>query len=336
MSDLAPRLCIVTPSYNTGRYIGPCVRSVLDQDYPHVDYIVMDGGSTDGTVEVLKSFGPRLRWVSQKDKGQSDAINRGFAQTGEGKPDEVLGWLNSDDTYAPGAFRAAADYFAAHPEVDLLYGDATYTDTRGKHIAKCVHVEPFSRRRLFHYSDFIVQPTCFFRRRAFDAVGGVDASIHWAMDYDLWLRIVAAGFKAAYLRRVLANFRWLAENKTATGGWGRLDEIVRILARLGYGPPAYIQLEQCNMRARDALAALARGNLTDATESAAAVARTVFTSPRVVASLFDPHTWHIMWVGQVLRARAVAAQRREQAAPPRPDLPRHMGPGHPRRTLARL
>lgn len=312
MPDPAPRFCIVTPSYNTGRYIGPAVRSVLDQDYPRVDYVVMDGGSTDGTVGVLKSFGPRLQWVSQKDAGQSDAINRGFARTGEGDGGDVLGWLNSDDTYAPGAFRAAADYFAAHPEVDLLYGDATYTDARGRHIANCVHVEPYRRHRLFHYSDFIVQPACFFRRRAFDAVGGVDVSIHWAMDYDLWLRIVAAGFKVAYLPRVLAHFRWLAENKTATGGWGRLDEIVRILARQGHEPPAYIRLEQCNMAARNALAALARGRLPAAAKSAATVARTLAASPRAVGSLFDPQTWHIMWVGQVLRARAAAAQRRDE------------------------
>ena len=100
-----PTLAVVTPSYNTGRYIGDAVRSVLRQDYPRVDYMVMDGGSKDGTVDVLRSFGPRLRWVSQKDKGQSDAINRGFART----RGDVLGWLNSDDTYAPGAFRAVAE-----------------------------------------------------------------------------------------------------------------------------------------------------------------------------------------------------------------------------------
>src|SRR5688572_3592389 len=149
-----PTLAVVTPSYNTGRYIGDAVRSVLRQDYPRVDYMVMDGGSTDGTVDVLRSFGPRLRWVSQKDKGQSDAINRGFART----RGELLGWLNSDDTYAPGAFHAVAKVFAARPDVDVVYGDATYTDHAGRHVAPCVHVEPFNRERLFRYSDFIVQP----------------------------------------------------------------------------------------------------------------------------------------------------------------------------------
>jgi hypothetical protein len=310
MTQSLPRLAIVTPSYNTGRYIGAAVSSVLDQEEADFDYIVMDGGSTDNTVDVLKRFGKRLRWVSQKDNGQSDAINRGFSQTGG----EILGWLNSDDTYAPGAFRAVAEIFAANPDVDLVYGDATYTDTRGQHIADCVHVEPYSRHRLFCYSDFLVQPATFFRRRAFEAVGGVDAAIHWAMDYDLWLRIVAKESRVAYLPRVLANFRWLAENKTATGGWGRLNEIVGILRRQGYGPPAYIQLEQCNMHARDALVALRHGHLGTALKSTAKGAGIVMTSPRVVSSLLSPHTWRIMWVGQVLRARAAAAQRREQYA----------------------
>jgi glycosyltransferase involved in cell wall biosynthesis len=310
MTQRLPRLAIVTPSYNTGRYIGAAVDSVLEQQDADFNYIVMDGGSTDNTVDVLERFGKRLRWISQKDNGQSDAINRGFGQT-EG---EILGWLNSDDTYAPRAFRAVAEFFAAHPDVDLVYGDATYTDTRGQHIADCVHVEPYSRHRLFCYSDFLVQPATFFRRRAFEAVGGVDASIHWAMDYDLWLRIVANGSKVAYLPRILANFRWLAENKTATGGWGRLNEIVGILRRQGYGPPAYIQLEQCNMHARDALGALRHGHLSAAFKSTAKGAGIVMTSPRVVGSLLSPHTWRIMWVGQVLRARAAAAQRREQYA----------------------
>jgi glycosyltransferase involved in cell wall biosynthesis len=305
----------VTPSYNTGRYIGAAVQSVLDQDCPNVDYIVLDGGSTDKTVEVLKSFGPRLRWISEKDGGQSDAIKRGYAMTGQGDPDEILGWLNSDDTYAPGAFREVAQYFADHPEIDLLYGDATYTDWDGKHIADCVHIEPYSLHRLCRYSDFMVQPATFVRRRAYEAVGGVDAAIHWAMDYDLWLRIAVKGFKVAYLPKVLAHFRWLAENKTATGGWGRLNEIVEILKRVGFGPTAYIRLEMCNMHARESIQALGSGKVGTSIHAAAKVAGTLLASPRAVGSLFSPHTWRIMWVGQVLRARA-AAEQQSHLTPP--------------------
>ena len=296
----APAFAIVTPSYNTARYIGEAVRSVLGQDYPHVDYVVMDGGSTDGTVDVLRSFGPRLRWVSQKDKGQSDAINRGFART----RGDILGWLNSDDIYAPGAFRAVAEVFAARPDVDLVYGDATYTDYRGRHVARCLHVEPFDRERLFHYSDFIVQPAAFFSRRIFEKVGGIDASIHWAMDYDLWLRIAAAGARAVYLRRVLAHFRWLADNKTATGDHGRLDEVAKVLGRHGRPLPAYSTLERCNLYGVRALSALAARRWGEGARQLGNVVRTLLGSPRAAGSLLSPQTWRIVHTGQVLRRRA--------------------------------
>ena len=313
MSEL-PSIAVVTPSYNTGRHIGAAVRSVLDQDYPNFDYIVMDGGSTDQTVDVLCGFGDRLRWVCRKDNGQADAINKGFAQTSG----EILSWLNSDDMYAPGAFRAVAEFFAANPDVDVVYGDANYTDARGRFIASCVHVEPFNRRRLFLYSDFIVQPATFFRRSAYEAVGGVDPDLHWAMDYDLWLKM-ARRFNFAYLPRRLADFRWLANNKTATGGWGRLDEIGRILRRQGYGTPAYIRLEQVNLHAREAIDALTHGKPGSALASAARAAATTFSSARVLGSLLSVQTWRITWVGQVLRRRAAAADKRHK---------RHAFPSH--------
>src|SRR6185369_15417037 len=126
MSD-RPRFAIVTPSFNTAKYIGDAIHSVLEQGYPYLDYLVMDGGSTDGTVEILRSFEGRVRFISEKDGGQADAIKRGFAQT----DGDVLTWLNSDDFFAPGAFEAVAEFFAAHPEVDVVYGDANYVDHRG-------------------------------------------------------------------------------------------------------------------------------------------------------------------------------------------------------------
>ena len=309
MSDL-PRISVVTPSYNTGRHIGAAIRSVLDQDYPNFDYLVMDGGSTDETVDILRSFGDRLRWISEKDKGQADAIDRGFRNT----TGEVLTWLNSDDTYEPGAFRAVADFFAAHPDVDVVYGNANYTDATGRFIAPCVHIEPYNKHRLFHYSDFIVQPATFFRRRAYEAVGGVDPGIHWAMDYDLWLKM-AGQVQFAYLPRVLANFRWLANNKTATGGWGRLDEIAGIFQRQGHDIPAFIRLERVNLHAQDALDAVARGQIVRAARSFARAAGVAFTSPRLLKSLLSMHTWRVMWVGQVLRRNAVAEGRCETPAP---------------------
>jgi hypothetical protein len=302
MPTALPTLAVVTPSYNTGRYIAPAIESVLAQDYPH-EYIVMDGGSTDQTVDVLKSFGDRLNWISQKDGGQSDAINQGFART----KGEILGWLNSDDTYEPGAFRAVAEFFAAHPEVSLVYGDAKYIDAKGKYIAKCVHIEPYDSHRLYHYTDFIVQPAAFFRRSAFEAVGGIDAAIHYAMDYDLWLKI-AKRFPVAYLPTPLANFRWLADNKTATGGFRRLNEIRGILARQGFSEPAYIRLERVNLHMQHAKAAMGKGRIGEAFVHGGQAAGTFLRSARAIKSMFSPHTWHIIWIGQVLRARAVREQ----------------------------
>jgi glycosyltransferase involved in cell wall biosynthesis len=293
-------LSIVTPSFNTARFLKPAIESVLAQEWPDVDYWVMDGGSSDGSVEVLKSFGERINWVSEKDGGQSDAINKGFARS----RGDVLSWLNSDDTYAPGAFRAAMEFLRDNPDVAMVYGDANYIDADGALIGPCVHIEPYDRHRLFHYSDFIVQPATFFRREAFEAVGGVDRSIHWAMDYDLWLRI-AKRFKIAYIPRLLANFRWLPDNKTATGGFGRLDEIGRIFACHGLNPPAYIRLERVNLHAQAAMRALRGGKVIDASSGLARAAGNVLASPRAALSLLQPHTWRIVWTGQVLRKQAI-------------------------------
>ena len=302
--------CIVTPSYNTRRYLGACVDSVLAQGYPHLDYLVMDGGSADGTVDLLRGYDGRLRWVSERDGGQSDAINRGFARTGAGDPDEVLAWLNSDDTYAPGTLAHVAEVFDRHPGADVVYGLADYIDARGRHISACTHIEPFDRHRLLHYSDFIVQPATFFRRRAFDAAGGVDVKLNWMMDWDLWIKLAKRGARFVHTPRVLAHFRWLSENKTASGGAGRLDEIDRTLAAHGLPRPAFVQLERCNLHLTAAARALARGRGDQTAVTVGRIAATLARSPRAVRSLFDPHTWRVIWTGQVLRARAAAADRR--------------------------
>ena len=294
---------IVTPSYNTGAYVGAAVRSVLEQDWPALDYVVMDGGSTDGTVDVLKSFGPRLNWVSERDRGQSDAINRGFART----RGDVLGWLNSDDTYARGAVRAAAEFLAANPDVAMVYGGADFVDAAGNPIGRCAHVEPvFSRRRLLHYSDFVVQPAAFFRRGAFDAVGGLDPSLNWAMDYDLWLKFADAGMKVAYLPRVLAYYRWLGDSKSAAGGWGRLREVDAVARRHGARrTPAYFRLERVNLHLAEARQALRHRDIGNAVGSFARATGNLASSPRALWSLLSPRTWRVIYTGRVLRRRAV-------------------------------
>jgi len=301
----APTFAIVTPSYNTGAHVRAAIDSVLSQDWPHVDYLVMDGGSTDNTAEVLKSFGDRLLWVSERDRGQSDAINRGFART----KGHILGWLNSDDTYAPGAVRAAAEFLARHEDVAMVYGDADFIDAAGNHIAPCPIVEPrFRPRRLLHYCDYIVQPATFFRRGAFEAVGGLDPSLNWAMDYDLWLKFAARGFKVAYLPRVLANYRWLGDSKSAAGGWGRLKEVDEVARRHGARrTPAYFRLERVNLHLAEARQALRHRDRGSAAVSLARATANLVSSPRAMLSLLSPRVWRVIYTGQVLRKRAVAA-----------------------------
>ncbi len=316
MTATGPTVSVITPSYNGGRYISETIRSVLEQDWPDLEYVVMDGGSTDQTQEVLRDFeqrsAGRVRWICQPDQGQADAINKGFALS----QGEVLAWLNSDDTYAPGAVRAAAQYLADHPDVALVYGDANFIDARGNLIGPCVHVEPFDRKRLVRYSDFIVQPSAFFRRSAFEAVGGLDSSLNWMLDWDLWLRL-AERFRVAYLPHVLANYRWLGDSKTASGGWPRLEEINAFFRRRGSGPPAYVRLEQVNAHLQDARQALRHGRVTAAAASTARAAGTLLASPRAMTSLLAPRTWRVIWTGQVLRARAAAQST--NGHPPHPS-----------------
>ena len=302
-----PRISLVTPSFNTGRYLADAIRSVLSQDYPDLDYLVMDGGSTDDTPDVLRSFGDRIRWVSQKDEGQSDAIRKGFEQT----TGEILGWLNADDVLAAGALRTVGEFFAGNPDVALIYGNATYIDAGGRLIGPCAHIEPFSVDRLCHYSDFIVQPAAFFRRSAYDAVGGRDPSLHYGMDYDLWLKL-AKRFKVVHIPQCLASYRWLTDNKTAVGGFRRLDELRETLVRHGLDEPAFLRLERVNLLVRDALTELRRGAIARSITSIVRANAMLIGSRRAMWSMFQPHTWRVIWMGQVLRARAARAEVRRE------------------------
>lgn len=303
-----PRIALITPSCNTGRYVADAINSVLAQEYPNVDYLVMDGGSTDQTLDVLRSFGNRVRWVSQRDEGQSDAIRRGFEQTSG----EVLGWLNADDLLAPGALRRISEVFSQDPDIALVYGDASYVDAAGVEIGPCVNVEPFNAKRLFHYSDFIVQPAAFFRRSAYEAVGGLDPKLHYGMDYDLWLKLARA-HKVVYLPEQLARYRWLTDNKTAIGGFRRLDELRAVTERHGLGEPAFLRLERVNLLVRESLRNLQRGAIVGALGSMGRAIGTLLGSRRALWSMFQPHTWRVIWMGQVLRARAVRAQRERES-----------------------
>ena len=222
-----PSISLVTPSLDQGRFLRATIESVLAQGYPALDYAVQDGGSTDETLEVLRSFGDRIRWTSEKDAGQADAINRALRlATGD-----VLGYLNSDDVLLPGALRAVGEAFAASPDAVFVFGRAVYLDAAGTRVSEYL-TRPDAMERLAD-ACFVAQPAAFFRRTAWADVGEFDVSLHHTMDYDYWLRIAArygAG-RCRYLDRELAGARMHADAKTVSGWERALEEIFDLVKR---------------------------------------------------------------------------------------------------------
>lgn len=294
--DASPRVSLITPCYNGMPYLRAAIDSVLGQDYPDIEYLVMDGGSTDGTVELLHEYGERVRWVSEKDQGQADAIARGFEQTNGA----ILGWLNADDVLKPGAIRRVVEAFRAHPETGLIYGNADFIAASGESIGPCTVVEPPSRHRLLYYGDYIIQPAAFFTRAAYQAVGGLDKSLHWAMDWDLWIRL-AQRFEMRQIATNLASYRWLGSNKTAEGGFARLQEVEDVARRYGCnGLPAYFRLEQARLFAVQARESLQQGHVISMLSDLARCASTIFTSWGATKSLVNPHVWRNYRSAQML------------------------------------
>jgi glycosyltransferase involved in cell wall biosynthesis len=235
MSLTLPSMSIVTPSYNQADYIESTIHSVLEQQYPELDYLIMDGGSQDGTVDILRRFDGRLRWVSERDGGQSAAVNEGFRRT----TGEIIGWVNSDDEYAPGALRVVGQYFAEHPQVEWLFGRCPIIDKRSRPYKAWITrykefwLRRYSYRRLL-IENFISQPAVFFRRRLLDQVGHLDPAYHCAMDYHLWVRMGAVA-KPAFIDRELAYFRISGENKMSLQYQRSFDEELHAARRVADG-----------------------------------------------------------------------------------------------------
>jgi Glycosyl transferase family 2 len=205
----APRIAIVTPSYNHARFLDATIDSVLGQNYPNLYYHVQDGASADGTIELLKNRGNRISWRSERDSGQSQAINRGFA----GIDSDIMAYLNSDDTLLPGTLATVANFFQARPDVDIVYGHRIFVDRDGLEVGRAVL--PAHDGKTLQYADYIPQETMFWRRRVWQALKSIDENFHYALDWDFILRAQAAGFKFARLPRFLACFRVHDEQKTA-------------------------------------------------------------------------------------------------------------------------
>ncbi len=197
-----PKVSIITPSYNQGRFLEATIQSVLAQDYPNIEYIIVDGASKDNSVEIIRKYQDRLAWwVSEKDRGHADALNKGFARaTGE-----ILAWLNSDDTYFPGAVAEAVAYLKAHPDVGMVYADANWIDEEGRFIDKFA-AKQTDYRAMLRGSVHIPQATTFFRADLWRQLGPLDLNLFFAFDYDFWVKVAKVS-RVAYTPRLWANFR---------------------------------------------------------------------------------------------------------------------------------
>ena len=234
----APRIAIVTPSYNHAHYLDATIDSVLAQDYPQLTYHVQDGGSIDGTRELLEKRGDRIAWRSQPDRGQANAINLGF----EGLDADLMAYLNSDDLLLPGTLAYVANYFADHPDVDVVYGHRIFIDLNGMEVGRAV-LPPY-HDKVLQYADYIPQETMFWRKRVWDAVGPIDESFDYAMDWDFILRAQEANFKFVRLPRFLACFRVHDAQKTAANRDVGLMEMERLRKRaLGF-EPTYLDINR--------------------------------------------------------------------------------------------
>lgn len=229
-----PKISLVTPVLNQKTFIDQAMQSVFAQDYPELEYIVMDGGSVDGTVNVIESNGHHLAYFeSSADKGQADAINRGFAHaTGD-----IMGWLNGDDLLLPGTLRYVADFFEANPEVDVIYGDRIVIDANGYEINRWKL--PGHSDYILSWVDYIPQETLFWRRSLWDKSGAhLDTSFHFAMDWDLLVRFRECGAHFRHLPKYLGAFRTHAQQKTIAEidmiGKAEMDRIRQRC--LGYKP----------------------------------------------------------------------------------------------------
>ena len=239
------KISIITPSFNQGRFIERTIQSVLSQNYRDLEYIVVDGGSTDETLTILKKYEGRLRWISEKDSGQSNAINKGFRMA----RGEIVAWLNSDDIYLPGALRKIARYFAKHPGVMMVYGEGYMIDEHDNTKCRFPFTEPkFDLAKLIYYGDYVLQQSTFMRRTVFDDIPMLDESLHFGMDWDLFIRI-GKKFRVEYIPEYIGCIREHGEAKTSSGGVRRFRELVKVIrnhaverypmAYINYGLDAY-------------------------------------------------------------------------------------------------
>lgn len=220
------KFSIITPSLNQAEFIEDTILSVLDQNYSDFEHIIIDGGSTDGTLDILKKY-PHLKWISEKDSGQSNAINKGFKMASG----EILAWINSDDFYQPGIFEGLNNYFEETPDCNILYGDITFIG-KNKNVLDVVTGACISYKNLLNNPDIVRQPSTFWRRGVIKKYGLIREEYHVVMDFDFFLRIAKKN-KFHYINKNISFFRHYEENKTLSLRKKQLSEICTVLYRNG-------------------------------------------------------------------------------------------------------
>lgn len=231
---------LITPSLNQGRFIERAIQSVLSQNYPDLEYLVIDGGSNDGTLDILRRYEGRLYWLSEPDVGQSQAINKGFRMS----TGEIIGWLNADDELVPDVLFIVSDFFSRHPEAHFVYGEALTIDEWGRSYGRRGNIKPAHSTKLATVGNFIVQPAAFWRVGLLTEVGYLDESLHYCLDYEYWLR-VAQNYSLYYLPTILAKERIHTGAKSSYLNRQRLGELQSIAQRYGGGIlPRNFQAEQ--------------------------------------------------------------------------------------------
>lgn len=241
---LWPRVSIVTPSYNQGQFIEETIRSILLQGYPELEYFIFDGGSTDGSVEIIKRYAPWLTyWTSEPDDGQSDVLKQGF----ERATGEIVAWLNSDDLYLPRAIHRAVSALAQQPDAALVYGLCEFVNAEGEFLQ--IYGRPRFVKELLLEGNTIPQPSTFIRRASMENVGGINPQLYYVMDYDLWIRISQTG-QLYSIPEVLSRFRVHKESKTFSDVIKRWQEWEEVSTSYNLGGGAISQADLVEARRR--------------------------------------------------------------------------------------
>ena len=233
---MPPIVTVVTPSLNQGRFIRATIESVLAQDYPYLEYIIVDGGSRDETRDVVDDYKGRLTWICEPDRGQSHAINKGFRRA----KGDIVAWLNSDDIMLPGAVHRAVDALEKERNAGGVYADGYLLDTDGDIKSRFPWTGPFNLWKLVYLADYVLQQTLYVRKSVLDDVGYLDESLHWGMDWELLMRI-GKRYPLVHLPDSLGCLREYPETKSLSGGHERFRELVKIMRRHGRRrfPPGY-------------------------------------------------------------------------------------------------